>query len=76
MNDILCNLDECVDTLIKDIDNGNNDCRAMRIDDCKMLTLEKELNVDACSCYHSCGSNFSRNGKCSCYTSCGSNYSH
>ena len=31
--------------------------------------------ISSCSCYHSCGSNFSRNGSCSCYTSCGSNYS-
>lgn len=37
---------------------------------------EKEFEtVCDCSCYQSCGSNFSRNGKCSCYTSCGSNYS-
>ena len=31
--------------------------------------------VSNCSCYQSCSSNFSKNGKCSCYTSCGSNYS-
>lgn len=35
-----------------------------------------DVNIAACSCYQSCGSNFSRNGECSCYTSCGSNYSH
>lgn len=34
-----------------------------------------DMNITACSCYQSCGSNFSRNGQCSCYTSCGSNYS-
>jgi len=28
-----------------------------------------------CSCYSSCGSNFSKRQKCSCYTGCGSNYS-
>lgn len=75
MNDILCDLDECVDTLIKDINKGDIDCRAIFIDECPMLTFKKNLNVNACSCYQSCGSNFSRNGKCSCYSSCGSNYS-
>lgn len=39
-------------------------------------TKWKHHNVtDSCSCYQSCGSNFSRNGECSCYTACGSNYS-
>lgn len=38
-------------------------------------TEQAGMNVSACSCYQSCGSNFSRNGQCACYTSCGSNYS-
>lgn len=45
----------------------------------ELNALEVELvdvNITACSCYQSCGSNFSQNGQCSCYTSCGSNYSH
>lgn len=42
----------------------------------RMSNDEKEFEiVTDCSCYQSCGSNFSKNGKCSCYTSCGSNYS-
>lgn len=76
MNEILSSIDEYVDILIKDIDGRNNDCHAIYIDECNVLVIKKDLNVHACSCYQSCGSNFSQNGKCGCYTSCGSNYSH
>lgn len=34
-----------------------------------------QIEYSSCGCYHSCGSDYSRNGKCGCYSSCGSNYS-
>lgn len=34
-----------------------------------------QIEYSSCGCYHSCGSEYSKNGKCSCYTNCGSNYS-
>lgn len=39
------------------------------------IKLRKD-QVHACSCYSSCGSNYSQGGTCTCYTTCGSNYSH
>lgn len=35
----------------------------------------EEAYVHNCTCFASCGSNFSQNSKCVCNISCGSNYS-
>lgn len=45
----------------------------------KMIRIIKENDsvevVNNCSCYVSCGTNFSQNGVCPCRTSCGTNFS-
>lgn len=75
MNEILVNLDGCVDTLIDGVDKGYGDCMAITIDGSHVLLVTKQSNVNACTCSSSCGSNYSQGGGCVCSSSCGSNYS-
>lgn len=72
MEDILAKIEGCIDNVIMDVDTEH--ISAVTIDDKYIVSISESSDVQACSCYSSCGSNFSQNGKCSCYTSCGSNF--
>jgi len=68
---------ETIDKYIRDVIAGSAMIMPVVVRDCIRSGCNASIKMAAhsCTCYSSCGSNFSLEKKCSCYSSCGSNFS-
>lgn len=74
MNDILEEIDSCINVLIKNADKEDG-IWPVSIKVERPVSVAETTSVSACTCTNSCGSNYSQGGGCICSSSCGSNYS-